>query len=105
MAKMGSQKSGKRSAARKNLYSLSRYIRVYNDEEGQPYGVQISGYRYNGDGEDAKREYVNLWISDDFQVRKGKDGNFVLLVKILDVDVREREKKEEDDDNESDDQD
>ena len=94
MAKLGSQKSGKRSASQKKMYNLSRYIRAYEDGEDHVYGVQLSGYRYNGDGEDAEREYVNLWIGDDFQIRKGKDGNYILSVKILDVDFRNKSKKE-----------
>ena len=95
MAKLGSQKSGKRSSSQNKLYNLSRYLRAYEDEEDHVYGVQLSGYRYNGDGKDAEREYVNLWIGDDFQIRKGKDGNYILSVKILDVDFRKSEAEEE----------
>ena len=66
------------------LYSLSRYARAYRREgEEEPYGIQIAGYQT--DEKTGNRDYVNIWIGEDFKIAKGRDGSYILKLKLVDV--------------------
>ena len=65
------------------LYNFSAYATVYENRDGSTKGVMVSGYT-NGDND--KREYVNLWIPAMFvRIGKCKDGAPMLSIKMAEI--------------------
>lgn len=78
---------------RKNtLFNLSRYLRVYRNDDDYMRGVMLSGYTSTKDG----KRYCNIWIDKDYALKKANDGTFRLTLKI--VELTEADKRDEDDD-------
>lgn len=54
-------------------------------KDGEAYGVVVSGYRTNDEGE---KKFANIWVPMDdgkAKITKRPDGSYVLSVKLLEV--------------------
>lgn len=66
------------------LFNLSMYATAYV-KDGKAYGVVVSGYRTNDEGE---KKFANIWVPMDdgnAKITKRPDGSYVLSVKLLEV--------------------
>lgn len=71
------------------LYNLSRYIRVYLEEDSDEEdirGIMISGYRFDENGE---KMYCNIWIDKDFVIKDRPDGTYTLMLKMVEKEFKE----------------
>lgn len=88
-------------AKNKTIYGMSRYARRYvKSGEKKAYGIMISGFRKDEDGEN---HYVNIWLSQEdgadengVYLTKGHDGNpwlHIRLAEVTNVERTDEEKK------------
>ena len=71
----------------KQLYNLSKFIKLYRDntttdKTAAPRGYKLAAYYYD---DDAKtKHYANIWLSGgDAKVTKTADGGYVLHVRMI----------------------
>lgn len=75
------------------LFNLSRYLRVYRNDDDSIRGVMLSGYTSTEDG----KRYCNIWIDKDYALKKASDGTFRLTLKIVELNEVDRSEKYDDD--------
>lgn len=77
-----------------NICNLSKYARLYKDENGEKKGLMLSAFTGSKDG----YEYTNIWLKkDEFGLKKNSDGTVTLSVKLLELEVKESKKEQDDD--------
>lgn len=82
------------------IYNLSSYATAHyregKDGKQELYGVSLSGYRTNEDGE---REYVNLWVKpENVRIADSHDGGAILRLRMVDLTEKFKETDEDDED-------